>query len=531
MEMYETADGSVVINETDVKMEQALVAVQQSWPELASLTNWMRNVNPPARKGSLLHRDKYTPKTKFMQEIAVARTAALDDDIVSGAIDLTEGLAFSRLKFKVEDKDQEDVWNQIAADIDLDSKFRQWWRELSSVSQVYTAMFWGQKNYTVRGTTSSGTRRKKSFRVIVPTGLSIMDPTKVVPVGSLWFGKEDLAYVAEREEAEFIRKVLNGVEEDPVISQLMVRPYTPNPEEKAELSEAGVSTDHLFLLSKQHVWRHTLTKPEYQRFADVRLRSLFELLDLKHQLRAMDRVSLIGGTNFLIVVTKGSDQLPAQASELQSLSNQMRTLAKAPVLVGDHRLDVKIVTPPQDGVLKPEKHNALDARIASRALRIAFLGNFQSGTKADDSIKIAKVMARQLESTRHMLRRTFESKFIKPVFEINSNLTDMPKLRFFPKRVALDFDPILAQIVSDLHARGDLSRETTLSEYDFSQEEEASLREQEREEFDDIFQSGEPFNSPGNEPFNPQREGRQGGGNRNGGGTNPQSQVPPEERS
>jgi hypothetical protein len=692
-EIYQTTDGTVVINESEASMENALNAVGDAWPELATLANWVQKITPPARKGSILHRDKYTARSKYLEELGVARSAATDDDIVSGALDLTEGLAFSRMKFKAQDLDEQDIWNQIGADLDLDSKFKEWWRELSTVSQVYTAKFWGVKTYKVRGTTDSGTRRKKSFRLLVPTALSVLDPTKIVPVGNLWFGQEDLAYAADRDEAEMIRKVLDGRASDSIVSQMIVSPYTPTKNERKELSEAGYPVDTLFLTSKAHVWRHTLTKPDYQRFPDVRLRSIFEILDMKHQLRAVDRTNLIGATHFLILVKKGSDQLPAQSSELISLANQMKTLAKTPVLVGDHRLSVEIVTPKQEFVLKPERWNALDARIASRVLRISFLGNFQcfdtrtrimtrtgwrshdeisvgdeiltlnietgssewkpvskmnvydydgpmvrmenrnhsslttpnhrwwvhnrtgnwkwetsatltrqshiptmaphsvdrislltlnhikpvaaygnpnnhsmildrnfyykgivwcpttpnetvlaerngtvywsgnSGTKQDDSIKLSKVMARQLESTRHGLRRSFEANFINPVFETNSNLTTIPKLRFFPKRVALDFDPILAQIISDLHARGDLSRETTLSEYDFSQEEEAALREREREEFDDIFNSGEPFNSPDNEPFNPQREGRGGGGNRNGGGTNPQSLLPPDQRS
>ena len=123
------------------------------------------------------------------------------------------------------------------------------------------------------------------------------------------------------------------------------------------------------------------------------MKSIFELLDLKSQLRQMDRVHLIGGTNFIIVVTKGTDQHPAKPQEIANLQAQVRTVARLPVLVGDHRLQVEIVTPKMDMTLKAERYNSIDSRITGRLYLTMVSGAYQAGTTGDDSIKLTKVIA------------------------------------------------------------------------------------------------------------------------------------------
>jgi hypothetical protein len=252
-------------------------------------------------------------------------------------------------------------------------------------------------------------------------------------------------------------------------------------------------------------FRHTATRPQYQPFATVRMKSIFELLDLKSQLRQMDRAHLIGGTNFIIVVTKGTDQLPAKPQEIANLQSQVRTVARLPVLVGDHRLHVEIITPKLDNTLKAERYNAIDSRISSRLYLTMVSGAYQSGTTGDDSIKLTKVIARGLESRRHMLRRTLEKQLFGPLFMSNEVLTTQPKLEFHPKNIALDFDPNFASFLLDLRASSELSRETLLSQFDMDEADEARLLEREREIYDDIFQTAIPFDAPQN---NQQRTGQ-----------------------
>ena len=132
------------------------------------------------RNRSLFQRDKFVTPGKVFEQMAMAYDA-LDDDIVGNVVDTSEAMAFQKITFECDDKDQEDVWNQIARDLDLDTWVRQAWRELFTVSQFYGVRWWGNKTYKVRGKRDKRTSRKE-FDLLVPIGLGLLDPTRVVPV-------------------------------------------------------------------------------------------------------------------------------------------------------------------------------------------------------------------------------------------------------------------------------------------------------------------------------------------------------------
>lgn len=532
--LYDPELGAQIINESGVSTDNVIAGIMDQHPEMAALVRW--GINTQARSGSLFERDVYTTPDKIFDQFRTAHYAMENDDIVSGVCDSTESLAFGKLDFEAEDEDEEDVWNQIAADVDLDSRLREMWRELFTVSQFYCAIWWGTKSYTVRGKTDQGVKRKKTFRRLkVPVALTLIDPLKIIPVGNFLFNQEQLVYIADRAEGNQIDAAMNNPGLDPTITQLILRKYEPSFDEMRSLNEmvgnAGVSGRNLYLLNPKNVFRHGLTRPQFQRFSTVRMKSVFELLDLKHQLRQMDRAHLIGGTNFIVLVTKGSDQIPARPEEIANLQAQVRTVARVPVIVGDHRLKVEIVTPKLDSTLQPERYNGLDARITARLYLMFLTGNFSAGARGDDSIKLARVVARGLQSRRHMLRRALEQYVVKPTIDQNDELSGTAKLRFHPKRIDLDFDPALASYYLDLRDRGDMSRESVLDEVDISQADEARKRQREKDRFDDLFtptnvpfdgqapQNGGPNNGGG--PADPKAAGRRLGGNRNGGGAAP----------
>lgn len=547
--MYDPELGAQVINESGVSTDGVIAAVMDQHPEMAALVRW--GINTQARSGSLFERDIYTTPEKIFDQFRTAHYALENDDIVSGVCDSTESLAFGKLDFEAEEEDEEDVWNQIAADIDLDGRLREMWRELFTVSQFYCAIWWGKKSYTVRGKTDQGVKRKRTFRNLrVPLALTLIDPLKVIPVGNFLFNQEQLVYIADKNEGNQIDQAMTSPGLDPTLSQLIMGKYEPSFDEMRSLNEiaggAGISGRNLYLLNPKSVWRHGLTRPQFQRFSSVRMKSVFELLDLKHQLRQMDRAHLIGGTNFIVLVTKGSDQIPARPEEIANLQAQVRTVARVPVIVGDHRLKVEIVTPKLDSTLQPERYNGLDARITARLYLMFLTGNFSAGARGDDSIKLARVVARGLQSRRHMLRRGLEQYLIRPTVDQNDELTSQAKLRFHPKRIDLDFDPALASYYLDLRDRGDMSRESVLDEVDISQVDEARKRQREQDRYDKVFvptnvpfsgqagpggggqgNNGTPNNTGG--PADPKAAGRTMGGLRNGGGAAPgtgQGQLP-----
>jgi len=836
--LYDQASGIQILNETDVDTDQVFRAFSESSPELAAMVRWTNDtMNKASRDGGLFDRDRFVTPVRVYDQIRVARDAAATDDVVSGVVESSEALAFTRMSIDCDgNEDEADIWNQIAADMDLDSRLREMWREDFTISQVTVATWWGTKNYRVGGKNpQTNVKRKKTYlNLRVPLGLSVIDPMKVVPVGNSMFNQDQLAYVADRSEVDIITATLTGHEPmDEVIRQLIVGPYEPGTAERQELMNAGCPTENLYLMNPRNVWRHTSTRPQYRKFPNVRMVSIMEVLDLKHQLRAMDRAVLIGSTNFIILVKKGSDQHPAKPAEITNLQSNVRTLARVPIIVGDHRLAIEIVTPKNDNTLQPDRYNGLDARITARLFQILMTGNFclsrdhdvlvrrrgwvpidlvkegdevasfqtengtmvwavvtdtpqfayegpmfdgpwfcatpnhrmpvrepgignpwqftgvadlgtdrriagpcgllpgdentmspeemelygwwialgqgrcgdetvfyavdelvhlltrmgiesrvvegriyaawvpdhpvgrephrrfvprfffdecnldrllvgllgredvgdwtyetpsshlaedlqeigvrlglyvttagtltgfrvcaqqradlptrgaevdeidyagtvycltvpdtgtflvrhngrvhitgnSAGAKGDDSIKLAKFLAKGIENRRHMLRRSIERNVLRPAYVMNDQLTVVPKLRFHPKRVALDFDAGIASFLMDLRDRGDLSRESILEELDFDQEQEFLRRQLEAEKYDSTFQTVTPWGpatpaeSPEDTPddgtqdqvqssppkLDPRTGGRNLGGNRRGGGAAPgtgQGQAP-----
>ena len=124
-----------------------------------------------------------------------------------------------------------------------------------------------------------------------------------------------------------------------------------------------------------------------------------------------------------------------------------------------------------------------------------------------------------MEARRDQIRDSFMDHVFKPTWKSNSSLKSEPRMIFYPRRIALDFDPNIAQFFQDLRDRGDISRATILAEVDILESDEATKRQREADQFDHIF-------TPVNVPHGTKIDGKIGGGNSNGGGRNPSSNLP-----
>lgn len=525
--------GSEVVNSSGISTRDVFNAMTPTQRNLmTAMASWSGSAHglgsPLRRAGSLFDRDRYVTPTNIFDQMTLAYDAVENDDVVAGVLESTESLAFARMSMHADDIDEQDIYNQIAADLDLDSRLREMWRELFTVSQFYVGVWWHTKEYKV-----SGKGRKKAVNVRCPKALTILDPLKVIPVGLPMFGQSKLAWVADRDEATAID---SGVP-DEIMQRLILGKYTPTATDKKYLAEIGVAADRLYELNPANVFRHAATKPGYQQLAAVRMKSIFKYLDMKHQLQSMDRTHLIGATNFIVLITQGSDKNPAKPEEIAHLQASVRTVAQTPVLVGDHRLDVKIVTPNTDSTLSPERYDTIDIRITSRLYQMFVRSS--GAERSDNSEKLMKVVASGMESRRKMLRRTLEKHIFTPMFEQNDGLKTPPRLQFHPARIALEFDDALASFMMELRNSREISRHTLLSQFEFSQEFEADMLEREDDLYDDIFKTINPNNQgqpgsgvgPDGKPQDPALikkkqidEGRSGGrqgGTKKGGGAAP----------
>lgn len=474
-----------------------------------ALASWAEDTTPSSRKSrGIFQRDRFVTPGKIFSQMAMSYDA-LDDDIIGNIADTSEAIALQKVKFENEDPDVADIWSQIGRDLNLDLWLRQAWRELFTVSQFYGVRWWGQKSYKLRGKGEKGERaRRKEYDLTVPIGLGFLDPTRIVPVQQDIFGNVQLAWIATDSEKDRWQEVSDKTQTDEMVKDLFLAPYVPTPQEEATFGKEDIETDNLLLLNPRYVFRHTLTKSPFERWSRVRMKSVFPLLDLKHQLREMDRAFLLGGINFLVLVTRGTDDRPTSVQEVADTSVQMRSQSKSPIIISDHRIKIEIITPDVEHILNPEKWDTLDERMVMR-----LWGTFNLLTQTSNretSLTLGRVIARGLAARRHMLKRTIENELIIPVGQANEDIDEETKLTFSPSRMELEFDAAVATQLQELRDRGDLSRETLLAEYNFDQDMEASRRKAEDEKYDDTFKpTNVPFDSP--DKTTPGGSGRKGG--------------------
>lgn len=501
--------------------------------EFARVERWVSSWKGSSRRrnSTPFNQDKYSIPEGIFDQFRVAADAARYDDVVSNAIEVTEQLAFKRIGVECGDDDLNNIAAQIFDDLDLVQRMREIWRELFTISQCYVAIRWGRKDYRIKGKRDSGRPNKKVYRnLLVPTGMSVLDPLKIVPVGNFLFGDQKLIYIADNPgEATSIDNSLAGKNSaDLTVKSLFIGRYTPRDEyELGDIADLVGRDDfglpnRLFELNPENVFRITASRAAYQRFADVRMTSVFELLDLKHNLRESDRSDILGNLNCIVLVKKGDDKKPATDAELQGVASQMRSNSRNSLMITDHRIDIEILTKKTDHTLQPERHNALDSRITARLFQILQTGNYAAGTAVDDSSKLFKVIAASMEARRDNIRDHIMDNIIEKIWDRNDELKGDPVMTFYPRRIALDFDPNYSQLIFDLFSTGDISRQTMLDEIDLNQDIEAFRREREDRLYKDIFV---PKLLPG-QGLSPGTEGRMGGGNKNGGGQNGDSGKP-----
>jgi len=512
--------GVVVVSEVDPAIVEGAIDglfngyEGSEWiiPVKRAISSWAEDMQGAGRgqrrDRSIFDRNKFVTPGKIYEQMAMAEEA-MDDDVVGGVYDTSEAMAFKKMTMQCEDPDQRDVWNQIAKDLNIDAFLRMAWRELFKVSQYYGVVWWGTNTYKVR-TKKEKRASRKQFTITSPIGVGILDPTRVVPVGNTLFGDYKLAWIADEGDMDLFSKVKEDrVLDDEIVEQLFVEKYTPSKSEAKKLQSEKVPVDRLILLNPDNVWRGSLTKSTFERWARLRMKSVFVLLDMKHQLREMDRAFLLGGINFIVLVKKGSDTLPVKkASELTLVAEQMRTQSKSSVIVSDHRLEIEIITPDLDHILDGEKWGVLDDRI-----RLRLWGSIAPPSdtgNTESQVTLAKVVSLGIENRRHMLKRDLEAAIVDETIDRNDELTESASLEYAPRRLDLLFDSAVATVFQEIRDRGEISRQTILDEFGFDLDIERQRRTEEKPKDDAIFEpTNVPFDSP--EKTTPGGSGRKGG--------------------
>jgi hypothetical protein len=149
----------------------------------------------------------------------------------------------------------------------------------------------------------------------------------------------------------------------------------------------------LYTLNPRMVHRTTMPKGG-SAYPRPPLTSNFPLLEAKRLLNIMDYALLQGGTNYIVIAKQGSDQLPAQQPEIDNLVDQVRTASRTGVLVGDHRLNIDIITPKLEELLNKEKRTLIGRKLAMALLRIPEQVTADSGQRGRCAANWSSPLAR-----------------------------------------------------------------------------------------------------------------------------------------
>lgn len=495
----EVVADSVLPVMNDSGLELSTLSGNKGFRELASkMSRWVENGRSAAGKTSMFDRGMFTPPDNPYDEMRAARNAVKYDSVVAGVAETTEAFAFQGVKWESPNADESDVFNQLATDQNLDATVRSMWREEYTYAQFVCAKLWGWRTYTVRGTTTKGNVRKKSYRIWAPLQLRLLDPAKVVPVGVGPLAAERLAWQASVGEIGSYTATTAGDVVDPLMMAFFTGPYVPDSYEAEHLAQLGVDPNRLLSMDPDWVFRHTMTKPDYERFADVRLKSVFTLLDLKRHLMASDRASLVGSANYILLIRKGLKDEPAQAEEMANLRENYNFIAKMPVIISDHRLSIDIIAPKTDFALSTEKYEVLNNQILMRLLGTLSVAGRGQRNETQDTLGSA--VAKVMENRRHMLKRALEIQISRAVVQHpkNAGVFDTePNLVYTPRNLALSMSQSYIQGLLALRTQHEISRETILEYFGLDQETEALRLEIEDERFDDIFKTVIPFAAQG----------------------------------
>lgn len=467
------------------------------------LQSWTNDQRGRTSKGSsMLSRDKYVAPDNPFTAMATARTAVEQDDIVGSAVDVLEGLMFDEVSWESSDKDAEDLMNWVSGLVNLDGYLRTVHREMFTYSQSVTAARWARRTFKLRTKPNAKARRRQEITLMVPVELTTLDPQKVVPVGESVFGYSMLAWNATAGEADLWAGRTETFYYDPIMVELFDAHYTPSRDEEAELSELGVNTKSLILLRRDRVWRHTATKSSFDRFPALRMRQIFPHLDQKQHLMEADRVALVGSANYILLVKKGDKDSPALQPEIDNLKENFTSIAKLPVVISDHRLNIEIITPKTDHTLKPERYDLLDRRIIAKLF--GSLDVLEAGQSDAGGQRTTQMIRSYLQTQRRMLRREVEKRLVQAIWEHPENREALepygeekrPSLVFSPRQIRLDNDSTIVQAMLQLRQSREISRQSLHQYFGFDQQVEADRVRTEAELYDDIFKTIVPHGSP-----------------------------------
>jgi hypothetical protein len=514
-----------IVNETDLPdhvVQEVVGTYIEANASVLGLSPGQRSFQTYANEGSLLARRKFEVPKNIMEEIALARDIAERDDDVGATIGTMLAVAFEGgMQNTHPDEVTVALYDEVAKHANLDYVFPDMYRELLIASSVTTVSLYVREAVQFQ---PDGADRQRTRQMAVPL-IGILPAEQVHVLDNDMFRRGTLAYrPATAAEENFLTEYFSDKttegrkaqmrKQDPVLTALVtdmielppMMLHTP----MMDVEDPPIG-NKVFVLNPRMVSRVTLPKGA-AKYPRPLLTRNFALLEAKRLLNLMDFALLQGGSNFLVVAKKGTDQLPAIDEEVQNLRDQIGRASRAGVIVGDHRLSIEVITPDLSELLSPQKRRLLGRKLAMALLRVPESGvedPGQEGMRAE-----VELASRVITADRRLLKRHVEGVIYEEVAKRNPG--DFPKggaKIWFPK-IVLQGTQYFTDFVLKLRDRGDISRQSTVEAGGFDYKAEVQQRKREKAAGDDRALTPPPV------PFTGQPGGG-GGPNDNGGGRPP----------
>lgn len=497
------SDRVMVVNETGLPNDAVMEAVRDDFVEHASF-GWgnQTTFQTYANQGNLLARSDYRTPSNVFDEIRLARDLADRDDDVRASIGWLLAAAFEQgMENFHEDERTVALYDSVAKEMNLDRVLNEFYREYLISGQINSVTLFTRTNLEYQPFGAAAVQQES---VAVPVA-GALPAENIRVLGNDIFGTGTLAYDPDSDalrrwldeyfdpQTSAGRKADLGRQDRVSASMFTKRiPVDPFAEDASDLYSMG---QYLYLLNPNVVQRTTMPKGA-KKYPTPPLTANFALLEAKRLLNIMDYALLQGGSNFIVIVRKGTDQHPAQPAEMDALKEMVRRTARTGVMVGDHRLSIDVITPDLTSLLNPEKRTLIGRKLSGALLRCPEHVTERPGTAGMEAEVETKT--RVVTNDRNAIRRHVEGSLYEQVRRRNRSVFSkgVPQLWF--SKVVLQGSNYFTDYVLKLADRGNIPRKWAVEAGGFPFEAAIQQRQRELDQgVDDVLiPAPVPFSSP-----------------------------------
>lgn len=478
-------------------------------------------------EGTMMARSKWQAPRNVIDEYRLAREFADRDDDVGSTMGAIMAAAYSEgYQNQHQDEIVEHVFAEMSEDIGLSHALHELHRELLITSQINSVHLFTRGSYDIRPESLSRATNKS---VAAPL-IGVLPAESIRVIGNDIFGNAQTAYVPSGDLAEWLREFWSPHTSparkremrlaDPIAAALFTGVVPMDWHDTDALTSGMI----LYTLNPSMVNRTTFAKGA-AKYPRPLLTRDFSLLEAKRLLNIMDHALLQGGTNFIVVAKKGSDQRPATQPELTNLKEVVRRASRSGVLIADHRVQLEIITPDLKELLNPLKRQMLGRKISQALLRVPEFGSDDTGQSVATFTELTQ---RVITDDRRLVVGHVQRHIWTDCMKRNATLfgrSDRPTI--WTPKIILQGLQFWTDYLLKLYDRGDLPRKYMVTFGGFDYDAVKAQKEREIEnDHDAIFTPPPvPFSSPsqGGGGSGPQDNG---GGRPSGSRTQPPGQAP-----